>query len=264
MSLDVSVWVWKHADASGARLLVLLALADIADHEGLCWPSVPTLAQRTRLHEQTVRGHLNELREAGAIEVEAVPGRSNRYRVLMPDTPANIATPSDSRTPTEPLEGTPTKVVEGTPTKPIKTNSHNSQELSVEVDEADLPKGTSSALGLPKPFTVTREMRSWAVGAVPSLDVDEVTREFVEYWREGEGRGKRKKNWTLTWRNWLKRAHQRNVERGWVPVRADAAPMVALPAWLATLRIPVEEYLERREDAGWVADMQRQAEARAS
>jgi hypothetical protein len=95
MSVDVSSWVWKHSDAAGAELLVLLALADIANHNGLAWPSIGTLASRTRLHEQTVRGHLHSLRDRGALSVEHVPGRSSRYVILM-NTPTDMATPSDS------------------------------------------------------------------------------------------------------------------------------------------------------------------------
>jgi len=90
------------------------------------------------------------------------------------------------------------------PTRPDPTSSSKEEETYV-VPEDDVPKGTDSARTLPKPFVLTASMKDWATRTTPTLDVPGVTAEFVAYWREGEGKGKKKKNWEQTWRNWLKR-----------------------------------------------------------
>jgi hypothetical protein len=63
------------------------------------------------------------------------------------------------------------------------------------------------ATRIPEPFIVTADMRAWAASEVPGLDVDRVTRTFVDYWRGKSGRDATKQDWPATWRNWLRRDH---------------------------------------------------------
>lgn len=257
MSIDVSVWVWKHAEASGARLLVLLALADIANHDGVCWPSVPTLAQRTRLHEQTVRRHLMELRESGSIEVESVPGRSNRYTVLM-GTPMEMVTPSDFRRGTETAQSTPTSPVEGTPTKPLKTNGHRTVKEPSEGKKGSSERGTR----LPEDWQPGPGEVAYAREHAPSIDIARTVEDFVDYWVSKPGAAGRKTAWTRTWQGWVRREHDRNVERGWMaPAAAAVRPAsadAARDAWLAERGVTYEEFLERRGEPGWLESLEAQ------
>lgn len=55
MSILMMSEVWAHAPYRETRLLVLLAFADFADDEGVCWPSQATVAKKARCHEETVR-----------------------------------------------------------------------------------------------------------------------------------------------------------------------------------------------------------------
>ena len=85
MSIDVMSWVWKHADVSGATLLILLALADYANHNGICWPGVAALAEKSRVSERYVRDLLGDLERDGFIvrEFNTGPHGVNTYKVLM-------------------------------------------------------------------------------------------------------------------------------------------------------------------------------------
>jgi len=86
LSIKVSTAVWKKSRQGGGALLVLLAVADHADDEGRAWPSVGTLAQRTRLTERQVRRILNTLVASGELVIETRGGGrnlSNRYRVTV-------------------------------------------------------------------------------------------------------------------------------------------------------------------------------------
>jgi DNA-binding MarR family transcriptional regulator len=67
--------------------LVLMALADIANDEGICWPSVRLLARKCSLSDRTVRGIIADLEAKGFIRIERRfrtngSQASNRYEVL--------------------------------------------------------------------------------------------------------------------------------------------------------------------------------------
>lgn len=61
--------------------LVLVSLADQANDEGLCWPSIESLSTRTCLCERAVQKALKALREAGLVRVveRGSSRRTNQY-----------------------------------------------------------------------------------------------------------------------------------------------------------------------------------------
>lgn len=69
MSVLTSTKVWTYSRTRGAGLLALAALADIADDEGLCWPSVEYLAEKLRQDERNTRMVLGKLKKAGELYV---------------------------------------------------------------------------------------------------------------------------------------------------------------------------------------------------
>ena len=85
MSVHISSRVWAESKASGTALVVLLALADMANDEGYAWPSVGTLVKRARLTTdrgiQKVLTHLAE--ELGEIVIIPRAGHANWYRVIV-------------------------------------------------------------------------------------------------------------------------------------------------------------------------------------
>ena len=78
MGVSMSTAVWKHAPYSGGELLVLLAMADFADDEGLCWPSIPVIAQKARLEERHVYNVLRKLKADGTVSSKPGGGRGKR------------------------------------------------------------------------------------------------------------------------------------------------------------------------------------------
>lgn len=93
MSVYVSAAVWKNYPGSGGNgLVVLLALADQADDDGWCYPSVAYIAAKCRLSERAVQDNLARLETMGPtgghvppghglLERHPRPGRSTYYRV---------------------------------------------------------------------------------------------------------------------------------------------------------------------------------------
>lgn len=76
MSIRVMTAVWDRAtDYAKGELLVLLALADWANDEGRCHPSVPRIANKSRLTERQTYNVLKRLQADGVITVERGGGR---------------------------------------------------------------------------------------------------------------------------------------------------------------------------------------------
>jgi len=76
--------VWNDAPYSGGTLLVLLALADWANDDGICWPKRPQIARKARLTESGAKFCLRQLRKDGAISLfkqSTGPGKPNLIRI---------------------------------------------------------------------------------------------------------------------------------------------------------------------------------------
>jgi hypothetical protein len=87
MSIPMTNAVWKHSrqKKSGA-LLVLLAIADYANTDGIAWPAVPTLARKARMSKRNVQRWLRALQRDGELNVLRNQGRrgTNIYKIFLP------------------------------------------------------------------------------------------------------------------------------------------------------------------------------------
>jgi len=105
MSIKVSTEVWQGSRNKSGNLLILLALADHADDQGMAWPGVPLLARKARFSQRHTRRCLNQLVASGELEIlpnEAPSGRT-LYRIrldqLHPDNLSYGTSASESVTP---------------------------------------------------------------------------------------------------------------------------------------------------------------------
>ena len=109
MSTIIMNECWPIQGMNATQKAVLISLADNANDEGYCWPSVDTIAMRTCLSARSVQTAIKWLREHGALQILERAGRSHVYlltptkfsplRDLHPaknvDTPANnVETPA--------------------------------------------------------------------------------------------------------------------------------------------------------------------------
>lgn len=69
--------VWSSGPNDRCQLLVLLAMADMADDAGRLWPAVATIAAKSRMSERNCRRVMRDLEAAGWVETEPHHGRSN-------------------------------------------------------------------------------------------------------------------------------------------------------------------------------------------
>lgn len=107
MSLRATSWAWEipTQEIGMTNKFVLLALADYADKDGICFPSQATLGDKVALSERTVRASLSELEEAGFItrtNRSSTAGRRSDWIQLELESPRNrqnlpVAQPEKSR-----------------------------------------------------------------------------------------------------------------------------------------------------------------------
>lgn len=84
MSIKLMTAVWDREDVSSTQKLVLLALADWANDEGLCWPSIERVAKKSSLKKRAVQLAIRSLEEAHFIRREEVIGKGNKYWINIP------------------------------------------------------------------------------------------------------------------------------------------------------------------------------------
>jgi hypothetical protein len=78
VSIRVMSEVWKHSRATGADLLVMLALADFSNDHGESFPSLRIIAQKARLTVRGVCKILDKREAAGEIRRNRSRGGKNR------------------------------------------------------------------------------------------------------------------------------------------------------------------------------------------
>lgn len=61
-------------DLPHRAISVYIYLADRANKDGICWPSIPTIAKDLKLSESTIRRAIGDLRKTGLLET------GQRYR----------------------------------------------------------------------------------------------------------------------------------------------------------------------------------------
>ena len=121
MSIRLMAQLWDNGDPdlSGSKLLVVLCLADHSNDDGVCWPSINRLAERTRIDRRNIMRHLQSLEAMGYLEITRTPGRPNRYTVHA--TRDDITTSGKTITSGNSVTPTRGKTITGTRGKTITT-----------------------------------------------------------------------------------------------------------------------------------------------
>lgn len=68
MSVHATRWAWEQSVGHPTRKLVLVALADHANSDGECWPSMGTVATFAECSARTVQRHIDALCEQGLVK----------------------------------------------------------------------------------------------------------------------------------------------------------------------------------------------------
>lgn len=226
MSIRLMSIVWR-MELGSTDKMVLLALADAANDDGVTWLPMSGkagkqgLRQKTSLSERCIQTCLKRLVEAGHLAREERTGRGVLYQVLLgqevtpaPDAPPHVVRPA-------PDAGTPA------PDAPKPSLNHQpSQKAS--------PSSKGHGTRLAAEFIVPDDWRAWARAERHWAEADVATEAaaFVDYWHAKPGKDGRKADWAATWRNWVRNSRRAGEEPQSPMVRALLDREAQRAGWL--------------------------------
>lgn len=217
--------VWKTDIGPATKRLVLLALADAANDDGVCWPSIGTLAQKSGASRRRTEEVLAELDGDGVIDRERRFNSSNVYRIcrdkLSPATPREDCTPRedmgedprDLRVQTREDVGTNPKGTVREPSLGAVAPTNGQSGLFEETPEltksAKKPRALPSLRPLPEEWVPNAKAQDWA--QQQQIDLGYETAQFRDH---HDAKGSKMKDWDAAFRTWLRNSAKWRAERG--------------------------------------------------
>jgi hypothetical protein len=206
VSVRVMSLVWA-IDLPDSEKIVLLALADSANDEGQCWPSMATLARKCSKTDRTVQAAIKSLVAAGHLTRIEVPGKGCRYSVHPQCAPEVISPPK----PLRPEAASPRKDYPPKPATLTPEAASDKPSRTIIPSDADASSG-KRATRLPadwqptllNPGTVAFDIVSrWEPGRL-----ERELSKFRDHWAATSGAKARKHDWNAAWRTWITNADE--------------------------------------------------------
>ncbi len=219
MSILKMAEVFSLQEISGHEKLVMLALADNSNDQGICWPSLETIARKASVAERSARRLIRQLTDRGFLEVEINTSgkrKGNIYHLKVGAQPRTESPPSLDLVPPRGDSGGKKGGLRSPPNLKRTT-------IKKECDSDSSKKGSrlSENWTLPKPW------EEWAVQqSLTEQQVRSQADQFRDYWIGVPGAKGIKLNWKATWRNRIRGVLERGTYiNGGPSVRPD--PMTA-------------------------------------
>lgn len=195
MSIRIMSGVWATKCSSSTEKLVFIALADNANDQGYCFPSIATIAKKCDLTTRGVQIAIKRLMQKGFLMVNIRGGRqANEYQLPTPapDAPLNTVHPTPER-------GSPQLRTEFTPPlNGIQTNRN------ITVNEPSVNHHVRDAFAKPQSLEQVKLQ-----GAKIGLAEIECEKFFDHYESNGWKVGKNPmKKWTSALANWKRNSPQ--------------------------------------------------------
>lgn len=212
----------------------LLCLANNADERGRLPKSADDIAWALRLDPDVCKSNLHTLQGQGLLdwcedETHYCPHNWDERQKASDDSTARVQKHREKSNVTEPPIYKEDETLQKRYSNALDKNRLREEENREEESVARAsdappptpikqkpPTKTLAAHPLPADFAITDTMRQWAKGkhVAEFIDLDKHTERFVAYWTEGEGQGRPKKNWLLTWQNWMTDEAEKAEARG--------------------------------------------------
>ena len=146
MSIKIMSKVWEYECKSHTEKLVFLALADNANDQSVCWPSIKTIARKCGMSENGVRLQIEELIRRNLLTKKTGGGHlANRYKIADFGDPSTACTPSLGA-------GQPSTAcrsgVHGVETNRNETSSTINRERDFEIFWEAYPRKASKGIAL--------------------------------------------------------------------------------------------------------------------
>lgn len=157
MSIYITTRAWDHSKATGASLLMILALSDRSDEDGVSWPGIDYLARKARVTPRQVQRMLQQLEACGEIYIERRAGRkhTNRYFVAIGLDQAEIERILERRYAMTPMEAMATALrlleLQGKGDADVTIPEPSQAEKGdTHVTNGDIPEGKGDIQGMEK------------------------------------------------------------------------------------------------------------------
>jgi len=190
--LSIRSMTWAFAQPlSGNEKVVLLALADFANDDGECWPSIPKIAEKAYLSVRTVQRIVATLSDQGYMAFERRASQAggsieSKYRLFV--NGANLSPPGDKK------GGGGDTVVISYKDEPSLRTVNNINNRGSRIPELFTPDDSCHAKAVSLGLLITAEI------------VDA----FIDYWRGVPGAKGVKLDWQATFRNQLRHIRKSN------------------------------------------------------
>jgi hypothetical protein len=197
MSIRVMTRVWEQSKQQGSALVVLLAIADFANDEGVAYPSVATLGTKARISESQVHWILRKLIEEDELTIQrnAGPHRCNLY-IITDNRVRSSEGAADNKKRVRPVAPDPSIDPSGGDA-PSVPSSVPTEPSSVSTGVAPTPKVQYQ----PRKTSITSEFIAKMVLEYPDLDVADQLDKAMAHESYTKWHGKQR--W---FEDWLKRA----------------------------------------------------------
>ncbi|MEO3860922.1 hypothetical protein [Acrocarpospora sp. B8E8] len=96
------------------------------------------------------------------------------------------------------------------PSRPVPSSPNGDEQTDSTSPSRARPRDNGTRL--PDDFGVTEDMAAWAREKTPTCGTAD-HEAFCDYWRAQPGTKGRKADWVATWRNWMRREHDKRVSR---------------------------------------------------
>jgi Helix-turn-helix domain len=233
VSIDAIALVYRVQLGSPAAKAVLLSLAERADESWSCYPGMTDISTRTELSYSTVKRQISELEKNGWIShrrLRRADGTAGVYRYKLnfhalknaaAELPEPVENPEDFEN--QPgLTVSPRSSNQGSQCPRLGlTVSHprahsepaepsTNRQVNLIPSEAIASSGETRARRIPNGWAPSSEDSAFAIEN--GLTADRIKYEaakFRDYFSAASGKSAAKKDWSATWRNWVRRATEK-------------------------------------------------------
>ncbi len=203
MSVKALTWSFDLGLRDMAAKGALNALADHADAQGRCWPSITRIARWAGCDEKTARRALQRLTKWGAVSRESRTGHSDMFTINFGWVPPEeVSYPSQNGEGAQidtPPTATPPPSQDGS-TAPPTVGAEPSVEPSKNPHSDKRPRASQ----LPQDWKPTPAQIDYC-RKQGCPNPHETATDFREHWWS---RGGRMVDWNLTWQTWCRRERQ--------------------------------------------------------
>jgi uncharacterized phage protein (TIGR02220 family) len=145
MSIHAMNWAWGHT-LPPTEKLVLLAIADRANDDGICWPGQASLAKKVGVTDRTIRTACLSLQERGLLSIahRHGEGRQTNIYTLHMSQPENISAIANRKSTTANRKSVQANRKSTTANRK-QASANTSEETSVVIHQKETREGSPSS-----------------------------------------------------------------------------------------------------------------------